>query len=205
MKSIDQLEEFVRQGLVQGQGADAMRAAMQQAGWSEAEIDRALEAWVSAPGLPPVPVPQPYVSAREAFLFGLLFISLGAVTFNIVTLGSELIELILHDPQDSGYFSAGLARWSIAMLIAFLPLFMFLNSRVNRAEIPESWRRRSLVRRWFAAITLLISCIVLLGDLVATVYALLSGDMTLKFALRALLVALVAGLVLAYYRDELND
>ena len=53
--------------------------------------------------------------------------------------------------------------------------------------------------------TLLIAALVLLGDGISIVYALLSGELTARFAAKAGLVASIAALVFAYYRDELND
>ena len=61
------------------------------------------------------------------------------------------------------------------------------------------------MRKWFASMTLLIAALVLLGDGISIVYALLSGELTARFAAKAGLVASIAALVFAYYRDELND
>ena len=53
-------------------------AALAAAGWSPVEIHEATLAWLPAPpGLPPVPRPRAYVSAREALIYGLLFLLLG--------------------------------------------------------------------------------------------------------------------------------
>ena len=50
--------------------------------------------------------------------------------------------------------------------------------------------------------TLLFAAAVLLGDLVAVIYAFLSGDFTLQFALKALVVAGIAGGIFGYYRYD---
>ena len=101
-----------------------------------------------------------------------------------------------------------LAGWSPpeveAALIAFLPLFLFLNRRANRGADDQAARQRPLVRRWVASGTMLIAVLVLLGDLVTTVYVFLNGDLSLRFVAKAGLVALMGGLVLAYYRDEMD-
>ena len=52
---------------------------------------------------------------------------------------------------------------------------------------------------------LIVAVLVFLGDGIYVVYALLSGELTARFAAKAVLVAGVAALVLAYYRDELDD
>ncbi|MBU3030276.1 DUF5671 domain-containing protein [Paracoccus marinaquae] len=202
MRANDQLSDFVRDGLAAGADRPALRAALAAAGWTAPEIDEALAGWADTPGLPPVPRPSAYVSAREALLYGLLFISLGMVSWHVVVLGFGIIDSLIPDPYDPGYGGFGM-RWSTSALIAFLPLFLFLNRRLNR-EGDESARQRSLARRWVASVTMLVAILVLLGDLVAVVYAFLSGDLTLRFAAKALLVALMGGLVFAYYRDEMD-
>ena len=73
------------------------------------------------------------------------------------------------------------------------------------ATAGDPGRRRSLVRKWFAAITLLLASLALLGDLVAVVNALLEGELTGRFVAKALLIAVIGGLAFAYYRDELDD
>lgn len=204
MKPTEELSQFVRAGLAAGRDDGQLRVALTEAGWTGREVEAALSGWTAAPGLPPVPRPQPFVSAREALLYGLLFISLGMVAWHLIDLGFDLIDQLVPDIADL-YLPRGSMRWSIAALIVFLPLFLLLNARVNRATQGDPGRRRSLVRKWFASVTLLIAGLVLLGDLVVSVYALLSGELTLRFAAKAGLVALVGGLVLAYYRDEMDE
>lgn len=204
MRQSDLLSEFVRKGLASGRSRQDLSRAMQAAGWSEDEIRQAQDGWSEAPGLPPVPRPRPYLSAREGLIFGLLFIALGAVSANIVILGFDMIELWLPDPTDTYYGPARISRLSIAMLIAFLPVFLILHRHMTREGGDKAARGRSLVRRWVASVTLLIAAVCLLGDLVVTVNAFLTGDLTWRFAAKALFVALVAVLVLSYYRGELD-
>lgn len=101
--------------------------------------------------------------------------------------------------------SSSSARWSIASLIGFAPLFLVVNRKVARLSQGDAGRRRSLVRKWFASLTLLVASLVFLGDGIYAVYALLNGELTTRFAAKAVLVAAMAALVFTYYRDELND
>ena len=50
-----------------------------------------------------------------------------------------------------------------------------------------------------------VTPLVFLGDGIYAVYAFLNGELTARFAAKAVLVAGMAALVFAYYRDELND
>ena len=206
MKPADQISEFVREAMAQGGNQDQIAQALADAGWSAPEIADALHGWQAAPGRPPVPRPRPYASATEALLYGLLFLSLGTVAWNICDLGMEVLDRLISDPSEGRYGLAGGAlRWPIAALIVFTPLFLFLNRKVAAMAQNDAGRRRSLVRKWFASITLMVAVLVFLGDGIYVVYALLSGELTARFAAKAVLVAGVAALVLAYYRDELDD
>ncbi|MFD1795872.1 DUF5671 domain-containing protein [Paracoccus aurantiacus] len=205
MRPSEQITEFVHAALQSGRSRAEIDAALQSAGWSERERTNALDGWISAEGLPPVPRPRPYVSAREALVYGLLFISLGVVAIHLVMLGFRLTDALLPDPDRIRPYRYAYMRWPISALIAFTPAFLLLNRAIQRRSAADQGHRRSLVRKWVASVTLLLATISLLGDLVATVYALLDGDMTLRFTIKALIVAGVAGLVFAYYRDELNE
>ncbi|GLK62936.1 hypothetical protein F8A10_00890 [Paracoccus kondratievae] len=206
MKPSDQLSEFVQHALAQGGDRDGIAHALAAAGWSAPEIEEALESWASVPGLPPVPRPRPYASAQEALLYGLLFLSLGVIVWHLCQLGAVLIDWLIPDPFDGPHYGwDSSVRWSIASLIAFVPLFLGLNRKVARMSVGDAGKRRSLVRKWFASLTLLVVALVFLGDGVLAIFALLNGDLTLRFAAKAVLVAGVAALVFAYYRDELDD
>ncbi|AUH35566.1 DUF5671 domain-containing protein [Paracoccus tegillarcae] len=203
MKSDDLLSEFVREALIAGQSQDQIAQALADAGWSQTEIRAASEGWTVQAGLPPVPRPRAYVSASEALLYGLLFLSLGMIAWHTVIIGFAVIDRLLPDPLDPAGSGRWL-RWSVSALVAFLPLFLLLNRRVNRAGRDDPARQRSLVRKWVASITLLLASLALLGDLVAVVYAFLNGDMTAQFLAKALLVAIMAGLIFGYYKDEMD-
>src|SRR5690606_35207466 len=68
-------ERFVRDALLQGQSRPAIEAALVAAGWPAEEVREALAAYAEVPFPVPVPRPRPYLSAREAFLYLVMFAS----------------------------------------------------------------------------------------------------------------------------------
>ena len=202
MKPSDQLSQFVHDALRAGQDRRDIHQALVSAGWPAGAADQALAGWSLANGLPPVPRPRAYVSAREGLVFGLLFLSLAVIGWHVCALGFDLIDRLLPDGRQ--YFSSSSLRWSVATLLTFVPLFLFLNRRAGREPREQAMGGRSLVRRWFASLGLLVAALILLGDLVYTIYTLLSGELSLGFVLKALLVGIMSGLILAYYRDEMD-
>ena len=205
MSRTDPLTDFVRTGLAAGRSRDELAAALVRAGWSGREISGALDTWLTGEhGLPPIPRPRPHVSARDAVVYGLLFLLLGLICWHVAALGFAIVDSLWPEPGDFHAPPRSSIRWSAAVLIPAVPLFLGLNMRVARATGTDPGRRRSLVRRWVAAVTLLVAALALLSDVVAVVHAVLNGDLTARFAAKAVLIAALAGLVLAYYRDELD-
>ncbi|PZO63225.1 MAG: hypothetical protein DI498_13885 [Paracoccus denitrificans] len=203
MARLDDLVIFVRDGLGAGREPEELAGVMRDAGWSDGEIAQALNAWVAVDGGAPVPRPRAYVSAKEALVYGLLFITLGAICCYSVILWFGTVNYLLPEP-DQRYGASSSTRFGIATLVATVPVFLWMNARVQAASDADQGQRRSLVRRWFAAVTMLLAVLTLLGDLVAVVYAALNGDVTLRFVTKALVVAVMGVLAFAYYRDELN-
>lgn len=203
MSPADQLAVFVRDALAAGHTRDEAAEALRAAGWAEAEIGAALDAWAETPFRPPVPRPRRHVSASEAFFYGLTFIALATTIGHVVGLWFALIAVWLPGPGDQVevvLYAADGVRWSLAVLAVVFPLFLWMDARGTRAALADPARRRSAVRRWFAHVTLFLAVLGLLGDLVAVVYAFLSGEVTLRFLAKAAVVAALAGAVLLYFR-----
>lgn len=201
MSPADQISDFTRRALAQGRSPDQIDAALAEAGWSERERQDALSAWQVVDGMA-VPSPRPSVSAREALLYALLFILLGMVAFHLCQLGFLLVDAALPNITDPDPLTHRGMRWPMAALITFTPAFLLLSRALLRARQQNPGQARSWVRGWVASVTLLIAALTLLGDLGTTVFQLLDGEMTLRFALKAAIVGAVAGLVLLSYRDD---
>lgn len=206
MGTADPLAQFVAEALRAGRSRGEIAEALTRAGWSGPEIKAALAAWSEVPFALPVPRPRPYVSAREAFLYGLMFLALAMTTWHINALGFALIDIWVPsiETPDAAY-SAYAVRWSISTLAVFLPVFLFLGARAAQAARADEGRRRSVVRKWFAFVTLFLAALAFAGDLIFAINALLNGEMTLRFAAKAGLVAATAVLVALYFRNELDE
>jgi len=197
MASSKDLTVFVRDALSAGRSRDEIAAVLTQAGWSAHEVSDALDGWADVPFAPPVPRPQPVVTARDFFVYALMF---GALLFGAGYLVGLLHALIDHLLEPSGRTADHRIRWAMAVLIVTLPLYLWLATRERGRLAADPALQRSAIRSWMTNVTLLFAAAVLLGDLVAVIYAFLNGDFTLQFALKALVVAGVAGGIFGYYR-----
>jgi hypothetical protein len=206
MRASDQLAAFVGDALAQSRTRDEIARALREAGWSEPEVKAALEAWAETQFVPPVPRPRPAVTARDAFAHALLFVALAITAWHITALGFALIDRWLPETGETpGLWDRGRIRWSVATLIVVFPFFLYLGHRLRRDARSEAARRRSPPRKWVGYTVLFLAALALAGDLIAVIYAFLSGDLTARFLAKAALVALTAGLIYLYFHGELQE
>ncbi|MFD2739084.1 DUF5671 domain-containing protein [Sulfitobacter aestuarii] len=195
-----QLSRFVRDALAHGRSRTEIASILAQAGWAESEVTQALEGWAETEFVPPVPRPQSIVSARDFFVYALTFGALLFAAGHLVALLHALIDHFFASPGD--YLPEGAIRWSIAVLLVSVPLYLWLTLR-DRAQLArDAGLSRSVIRKWLTYLTLLIAAALLLGDLVAVIHALLSGDLTTQFLAKAAVVALVTGGIFLFYRGD---
>src|SRR3569833_544525 len=101
-----ELEVFVKESLLRGLERESIRKAMIAAGWTTEQARAALDSYSDLPFPVPVPRPRPQLSAREAFLYLLLFTSLYLSSYH---LGSLMFDLINRAGPGAGG-RAGAAR-----------------------------------------------------------------------------------------------
>lgn len=201
------LEAFIRDALAQGQPKPSIEAALAQAGWPAEQVRDALDTYADIAFPVPVPKPRPYLSAREAFLYLVLFATLYVSAYHLGSLLFDLINRALPDPADPRYdvvnFGSSM-RWSVASLTVAFPVFLFVARLLGRELAHNPVKRLSAVRRWLTYVTLFLAAGIVIGDLITAVYNVLGGELTLRFALKVLVVGAISGTVFAYYLLDLR-
>ena len=205
-----QLVDFVRAALEKSASRADIAKALSEAGWPTSQIDDALSGYADVAFPAPVPKPQRYLSAREAFLYLVLFILLGIVATNLGVLGFQLINVAFADPATATAWQVNAVssaiRWCISALVISFPLFLFLSMRLNRERKSNPGMQRSRLRKWLTYLTLVIAAMVLIGDLMSLVFQFLGGELTMRFTLKMLVIALIAGTIFLHYvRDAERD
>jgi hypothetical protein len=197
----DRLEHFVRDALARGADRDAIRAALSGAGWPAAEIDAALGAWVDTPFGVPAPRRRVQTSAREAFLYLVMFATLYVVAFHVGALLFAGIERMFPDPAFYERWPAGLrgVRASTAAVLIAFPVFAWVARHIGGLLQKEPEKRASGVRRWLTWLTLFLAALVLIGDLVVVLTQALSGELAMRFTLKSGVVFAIAGMVFGHY------
>jgi Domain of unknown function (DUF5671) len=206
MAGSDELIDFVRDALGRGLSRAQVEEALRQAGWKPDQVNGALSAFAAVEFPIPVPRPRPLLSAREAFMYLLLFTTLYVVAFNLGTLLFQFINRAFPDPASSlpeTYLRESI-RFSVSALIVALPVFLYMSRLTNSASNLDASKRTSPIRRWLTYLTLFVAACVLIGDFTSLVYSLLGGEMSVRFVLKVLTVGVIAGTVFWYYLSDLR-
>lgn len=207
MNADDELSAFVRESLLRGVPRAQVEQVLGQAGWRADQVRRALGAYADVAFPVPVPRPRPYLSARDAFLYLLLFTALWISAFNLGGLLFAFIDRAWPDPamRDHATRFRDSVRWSVANLVVAFPLYALLSISMQRAIDRDPTRRGSRVRKWLTYLTLFAGAGVLVGDVIALVHRLLEGELTTRFVLKVVVVAVIAGVALGYYLWDLRQ
>jgi len=201
------LDQFVRAALEKGEDRSAIGAALHAAGWPAQEVASALRAYADVPFAVPVPRPRASLSARETFLYLVLFSSLYISVWNFGSLLHEFIERAFPDPAQRGFggdYSLESIRWSVSSLIIAFPVFLWTSRYIGKRLEANPALRLSPARRWCTYLTLFIAVAVLIGDAIKVIDNMLGGELTIRFFLKALSVAGIAAFALVYYLRDLR-
>ena len=148
-----------------------------------------------------------YSSAKVAFLYCLSMIGLGFLAVGVGTALFSLVDKLL--PQvATGYYNgleSGAFKFAISSIVIAGPLYFWLVYLLRRGLVKNEYDHESGPRRWLTYLLLLISSVTILGSLVRLLYSYLDGDLSTRFALKALVVLIIAGLVFGYYFYDLKN
>jgi len=198
------LDLFIREALNRGMARTQIAGALLAAGWTDKEVSAALDDYADTDFSIGVPRLRAYVSAREAFLYLVLFILLGVVAWNLGSLLFALIDVAIPDELDDAYAYGfqgrdSQIRYAISGLAVGVPLFAWLALHIRRQRRTNPAMQRSRVRKWLTYIALIIAALTLIGDAISLIYAFLSGELTARLILKLLVIALIAGGVFFYF------
>ena len=200
------VDAFVREALAQGASRDAIENALTAAGWPAAQTRSALSGYADVDFPVPVPKPRPYLSAREAFLYLVLFATLYVTAYHLGSLLFDLVNRAFPDPAatDHGRLVTQSMRWSTASLITAFPVFVYVARHLGRELARNPAKRLSAVRRWLTYLTLFLAAAFLVGDMITLVYNALGGELATRFVLKVVVVAMIAGTIFGYYLHDMR-
>jgi hypothetical protein len=113
-----ELDLFVRESLLRGLERESIRKAMIAAGWTTDQAQAAMDSYSDLLFPVPVPRPRPQLSAREAFLYLLLFTTLYLSSYHLGSLLFDLINRAYPDVAEqisAASYQAISMRWSVSL------------------------------------------------------------------------------------------
>jgi hypothetical protein len=203
----EELLSFIRDALLKGQTRAQIEDVLLRAGWAPEQVKSALSGYADIEYPIPVPRPRPYLSAKQAFMYLVLFTTLYIFSFNLGKLFFQFIDLAFPDPAALPRVVAAIPaniRMATASIIVAFPLFLYVSRLVNRAIRKDPNERNSTIRKWLTYLTLFVAAGVLIGDVIALVYNFLGGEFTIRFTLQVLTIGVIAGPIFGYYLWDLR-
>jgi len=198
MTRSEDLTTFVNEALTRGVPRSEIEGVLLKAGWSKTQVSDALAAFAEVTFAIPVPKPRPYTDAREAFLYGLLFVALAFSAYNLGMLVFSFIEQAFP-LADSVTSLRESTRGPTSVLVVALPVFLYVSRLVNRDARLDPSKRVSKSRSQMTYITLFVCASVVIGILAGLVYSFLGGELTIRFVLKSLTAAGIAAGLFGYY------
>ena len=114
------------------------------------------------------------------------------------------IDIFVKDPANRIFFDlGGFARFNAAVLIASLPVLLLVRRAIMRDIALNPANRIAPVVRTLAYITLLITSLIMVCDMVVVLMGFLNGDLTITFILKSVVVLLLAGGIFLWYTSGL--
>jgi hypothetical protein len=140
---------------------------------------------------------------KDVFLQLLSIITLYVSVWALIDLLFQFVNLAFPDALAGDYWQVQSVQYSlrraISILIIVFPAYLIVNWLLGKSYTAVPERKNLRIRKWLVYLTLFLSAIVLIIDLVVLVNNLLSGDLTTAFILKVLAVLVVIGGVFLYY------
>jgi hypothetical protein len=150
---------------------------------------------------------KPKITPKDFFLWFAAMAFLYASVFAFISLIFSYLDYAYPDALQyySGDPYSGGISYEMASLIVLFPLFLILMRVIHRSIEVDPTRREVWVRRWALYLVLFVAGVTVAADLITLIMYFFNGDVTLRFALKVLVILLVAGAGFVHFLSDLRD
>src|SRR3989344_9006533 len=143
---------------------------------------------------------------RDVFLHIFAMVTMYWSAISFITLCWQYVNYFFPDVLTYyGYMGfAGPIRFAVSSLVILFPLFVLSSWFLNKIYAKEAQVRESKVRKWLIYLTLFITSLVIVGDLIFVINTFLGGEIKARFILKALSVLVVTLVIFGYYLDDVR-
>ena len=215
---VAELKSYIEKAREKKLTDEQIKKQLLTAGWQEEQIAEALSQDADFPPPPPPPAIA-HVGMWTGFLYILFFISLYTLAtaiggvFNIWV--DKAIPTVINNPDSSSFdFSSfftdnfdtpSIIRGYIAAIIVSLPLFVSLSLVLKKQLVNQPGVKNLRSRKLLIYITLIVTFLILLGDVIATCYELISGTVTGNSFGHFGVTLLISGSIFGYFIGEVKN
>ncbi len=142
---------------------------------------------------------------KDVFLHLLNILTFYLSIIGFIILYIQYISALFPDPLNFYYTAiANSVRVSTSIFVVAVPVFILTSWLLAKdlKSIPE--KREGRLRKWLIYFTLFVASVTIIVNLIIVVYNFMSGELTIQFFLKTLVVLLVALAVFGYYIWELR-
>lgn len=140
--------------------------------------------------------------ATDVFAYIGIAISLVVTVTNVLQIIFAAIDRKFPDVLNNNYYVDaynGDVRLAISMLVVMYPIYLALSWYVAKDISKFLYKRDLFIRKAMIYLTLFVTVCTLVGTLVSTIYTYLGGEISIRFAYKALTVFVVSLALFGYY------
>ena len=142
---------------------------------------------------------------KDVFLHLFNIVTFYLTVIGFITLFIQYINALFPDALNYYYNSiAGGVRWASSVLFVAVPSYIITSWLLNKDILANPEKKELSLRKWLTYLTLFVSAITIIIDLMIFVYNFLEGELSMRFFLKVVVVLLLAGAVFGYYMWDLK-
>ena len=123
---------------------------------------------------------------------------------SLLSLVFDYINVAFPDKLNLYYSPGDSIRWTLSLFIIIFGVFVWTSRFIEKDLVGNPDKNDLKIRRWVIYLTIFLSALLLIGDLVALIYNFLGGDLTAPFILKVISVFAVGGVIFWYYLYDLK-
>lgn len=149
--------------------------------------------------------PEQHTTARDFFshLLSISMLYVGVISF--LALLFQYINVGFPDELDYYIGSLDIIRNSMASLMVVWPVYILISWFIRKDMMKTPAKAGIWVRKWLMYLTLFVSAVTIIVDLITLINNFLGGEITVRFALKVLVVLAVAAGVFWYFLWDLRE
>ena len=218
----DKLKNYIITSRKDNLTDDQIEANLVAAGWSHSLVKQTLDQLKSPSNIPHPPSIAPVSNMWDSFEHILLFITLYILAISMTMMFHVIIDHYYPAPKLDdigyyygtfvGYFTRSFISYYLAGLIVTYPIFSVLFLQVTKRTINNPGLRQLRARKILTYLTLVVTFLILIGQLINLVIKFIDGNTSLNFFLHLFATVTISGAMFSYYylqvkhdRDALID